>query len=262
MPGCTALTLELGQALSLPGFADRGDPLAPILAPGSPFFYPKTPLAVHLLPHPQPLFFGGDAVCSMSHPIQHFVLPHTPHCHPPPAPRGHGGDSWALAPQEELPGEPQLPGGHRGARVAGRDRREQLPQHRRPQLRAPQEGTPSPPGDRATLRGPGQVTLAGPSSAPQNAFVGLTNLGATCYVNTFLQMWFLNLELRQALYLCPSACGDGVPKDAGAWHTGVCSLPSNPTLGLGLSGRIRGGSSSCTCRRCAVSLEPSSGFWG
>uniref|UniRef100_A0A8B9TD90 Ubiquitin carboxyl-terminal hydrolase 48 n=1 Tax=Anas platyrhynchos TaxID=8839 RepID=A0A8B9TD90_ANAPL len=52
----------------------------------------------------------------------------------------------------------------------------------------------------------------------KNAFVGLTNLGATCYVNTFLQMWFLNLELRQALYLCPSTCsehtaGEGVPKD-------------------------------------------------
>ncbi|XP_066493077.1 ubiquitin carboxyl-terminal hydrolase 48 isoform X2 [Tiliqua scincoides] len=39
----------------------------------------------------------------------------------------------------------------------------------------------------------------------KSAFVGLTNLGATCYVNTFLQMWFLNLELRQALYLCPIA---------------------------------------------------------
>uniref|UniRef100_A0A674KFZ2 Ubiquitin carboxyl-terminal hydrolase 48 n=1 Tax=Terrapene triunguis TaxID=2587831 RepID=A0A674KFZ2_9SAUR len=52
----------------------------------------------------------------------------------------------------------------------------------------------------------------------KNAFVGLTNLGATCYVNTFLQMWFLNLELRQALYLCPSTCseyvtGQGIPKD-------------------------------------------------
>uniref|UniRef100_A0A452QVH8 Ubiquitin carboxyl-terminal hydrolase 48 n=1 Tax=Ursus americanus TaxID=9643 RepID=A0A452QVH8_URSAM len=34
----------------------------------------------------------------------------------------------------------------------------------------------------------------------KNSFVGLTNLGATCYVNTFLQVWFLNLELRQALY--------------------------------------------------------------
>uniref|UniRef100_A0A8C4LPB9 Ubiquitin carboxyl-terminal hydrolase 48 n=1 Tax=Equus asinus asinus TaxID=83772 RepID=A0A8C4LPB9_EQUAS len=40
----------------------------------------------------------------------------------------------------------------------------------------------------------------------KNSFVGLTNLGATCYVNTFLQVWFLNLELRQALYLCPSTC--------------------------------------------------------
>ena len=52
----------------------------------------------------------------------------------------------------------------------------------------------------------------------KNSFVGLTNLGATCYVNTFLQVWFLNLELRQALYLCPSTCsdymmGDGVQEE-------------------------------------------------
>ncbi|XP_041275377.1 ubiquitin carboxyl-terminal hydrolase 48 isoform X7 [Onychostruthus taczanowskii] len=56
----------------------------------------------------------------------------------------------------------------------------------------------------------------------KNAFVGLTNLGATCYVNTFLQMWFLNLELRQALYLCPSACGDGVPKDTDYEPQTIC----------------------------------------
>uniref|UniRef100_A0A665TDW0 Ubiquitin carboxyl-terminal hydrolase 48 n=1 Tax=Echeneis naucrates TaxID=173247 RepID=A0A665TDW0_ECHNA len=35
-----------------------------------------------------------------------------------------------------------------------------------------------------------------------NTFVGLTNLGATCYVNTFLQVWFHNLELRRSLYQC------------------------------------------------------------
>ncbi|XP_031424419.1 ubiquitin carboxyl-terminal hydrolase 48 isoform X2 [Clupea harengus] len=39
----------------------------------------------------------------------------------------------------------------------------------------------------------------------KNTFVGLTNLGATCYVNTFLQVWFHNLELRQTLYLCQNA---------------------------------------------------------
>lgn len=52
--------------------------------------------------------------------------------------------------------------------------------------------------------------------------MGLTNLGATCYVNTFLQVWFLNLELRQALYLCPSTCtdymmGDGIQEEKGEW---------------------------------------------
>uniref|UniRef100_A0A674BXK2 Ubiquitin carboxyl-terminal hydrolase 48 n=1 Tax=Salmo trutta TaxID=8032 RepID=A0A674BXK2_SALTR len=39
----------------------------------------------------------------------------------------------------------------------------------------------------------------------KNTFVGLTNLGATCYVNTFLQVWFHNLELRRTLYLCQNA---------------------------------------------------------
>ncbi|XP_052556991.1 ubiquitin carboxyl-terminal hydrolase 48-like [Tympanuchus pallidicinctus] len=50
----------------------------------------------------------------------------------------------------------------------------------------------------------------------KNAFVGLTNLGAMCYVNTFLQMWFLNLELRQALYLCSSnehTVRESIPKE-------------------------------------------------
>ncbi|XP_053308478.1 ubiquitin carboxyl-terminal hydrolase 48 [Spea bombifrons] len=35
----------------------------------------------------------------------------------------------------------------------------------------------------------------------KDTFVGLTNLGATCYVNTFVQVWFLNMEFRRALYL-------------------------------------------------------------
>lgn len=38
----------------------------------------------------------------------------------------------------------------------------------------------------------------------KNTFVGLTNLGATCYVNTFLQVWFHNLEMRRSLYQCQS----------------------------------------------------------
>lgn len=47
--------------------------------------------------------------------------------------------------------------------------------------------------------------LRSSSSLFQNTFVGLTNLGATCYVNTFLQVWFHNLELRRSLYECNSS---------------------------------------------------------
>ena len=34
----------------------------------------------------------------------------------------------------------------------------------------------------------------------QGKFVGLKNLGATCYVNTFLQLWFHNAEVRRTVY--------------------------------------------------------------
>ncbi|XP_013383086.1 ubiquitin carboxyl-terminal hydrolase 48 isoform X2 [Lingula anatina] len=34
----------------------------------------------------------------------------------------------------------------------------------------------------------------------ENAFVGLKNLGATCYVNTYLQVWFHNPTFRAAIY--------------------------------------------------------------
>ncbi|XP_066296136.1 ubiquitin carboxyl-terminal hydrolase 48-like [Branchiostoma lanceolatum] len=34
----------------------------------------------------------------------------------------------------------------------------------------------------------------------EGSFVGLKNLGATCYVNTFLQVWFQNQEFRSAMY--------------------------------------------------------------
>ncbi|XP_071805527.1 ubiquitin carboxyl-terminal hydrolase 48-like [Asterias amurensis] len=34
----------------------------------------------------------------------------------------------------------------------------------------------------------------------KDSFVGLKNLGATCYVNTFLQVWFHNRSFRRALY--------------------------------------------------------------
>ncbi|XP_074654774.1 ubiquitin carboxyl-terminal hydrolase 48-like [Tubulanus polymorphus] len=48
----------------------------------------------------------------------------------------------------------------------------------------------------------------------QGSFVGLKNLGATCYVNTLLQVWFHNIEFRAVIYkyydkptasLCPAA---------------------------------------------------------
>ncbi len=34
----------------------------------------------------------------------------------------------------------------------------------------------------------------------ENKFVGLTNLGATCYINCLLQLWFHNPSFRKAIY--------------------------------------------------------------
>ena len=34
----------------------------------------------------------------------------------------------------------------------------------------------------------------------QGELIGLRNLGATCYVNTYLQLWFHNLDFRKAIY--------------------------------------------------------------
>lgn len=35
----------------------------------------------------------------------------------------------------------------------------------------------------------------------EGSFVGLKNLGATCYLNSFLQVWYHNPVFRQALYM-------------------------------------------------------------
>ncbi|XP_039611699.1 ubiquitin carboxyl-terminal hydrolase 48 isoform X1 [Polypterus senegalus] len=47
----------------------------------------------------------------------------------------------------------------------------------------------------------------------KNTFVGLTNLGATCYVNTFLQVWFHNLDMRRAIYLCQNSRAEELAVD-------------------------------------------------
>lgn len=42
-----------------------------------------------------------------------------------------------------------------------------------------------------------------------NIPVGLRNLGATCYANAFLQVWFQDLAFRSAVYKCqPSEASD------------------------------------------------------
>uniref|UniRef100_A0A674E565 Ubiquitin carboxyl-terminal hydrolase 48 n=1 Tax=Salmo trutta TaxID=8032 RepID=A0A674E565_SALTR len=56
----------------------------------------------------------------------------------------------------------------------------------------------------------------------KNTFVGLTNLGATCYVNTFLQVWFHNLELRRTLYLCQNTRAEEHDMDSDYEPRSIC----------------------------------------
>ncbi|KAL0978076.1 hypothetical protein UPYG_G00165600 [Umbra pygmaea] len=56
----------------------------------------------------------------------------------------------------------------------------------------------------------------------KNTFVGLTNLGATCYVNTFLQVWFHNLELRRTLYLCQNPRAEEHDMDSDYEPRSIC----------------------------------------
>ncbi|KAM7427191.1 Ubiquitin carboxyl-terminal hydrolase 48 [Porites harrisoni] len=51
---------------------------------------------------------------------------------------------------------------------------------------------------------------------PENAFVGLRNLGATCYVNTLLQVWFHNPTFRSAMYkyVSPETPGNDLKQES------------------------------------------------
>ena len=56
----------------------------------------------------------------------------------------------------------------------------------------------SPPGDSAYS--PSGALDAPPSDRAASNFVGLDNQGATCYMNSLLQTWFMTPEIRGALY--------------------------------------------------------------
>lgn len=128
--------------------------------------------------------------------------------------------------QKELQRESQLSCGYRGTGMAWGDWWKHFPQYRWPKFRASRQGTGNcsltclyfsnhqsviaellkswniilrTEMDEYVIR---QMIDSFFFFLSQNTFVGLTNLGATCYVNTFLQVWFHNLELRRSLYQC------------------------------------------------------------
>lgn len=113
--------------------------------------------------------------------------------------------------QEELQRKSQLSCGYWWTGLAWGYRWKCFPQYWRPKLRAPWQGISLTQPHTLLIVRLGEClkrsfilsfNLPRPFVLFQNTFVGLTNLGATCYVNTFLQVWFHNLELRRSLYQC------------------------------------------------------------
>lgn len=104
LAGCTALALELGQALSLPGFPDKGSCLVPYLPLGS-LFCLKTPSSS---PPPSSYmatgFCGGGVPCLIPFNIMCFPIP--PLCHPSQPPRDMGVIVGVWLPRRNCRGNP------------------------------------------------------------------------------------------------------------------------------------------------------------
>lgn len=138
--------------------------------------------------------------------------------------------------QKKLQRESKLPCCHWWTGVAWRNWWKHLPQYWRSKFGASRQGTARTNTSFIQKRRslatqmpncPCALSLAGslahwPSFLLfQNTFVGLTNLGATCYVNTFLQVWFHNLELRRSLYECSNSRAQEHNPDSGIPDTWV-----------------------------------------
>ena len=92
--------------------------------------------------------------------------------------------------------------------------------------------------------------IVGSASEEASGFVGLSNQGATCYMNSLLQSLFMTPEFRAGVYKIPVETDSAKQKDS------ICFQLQSLFASMQLSKKVMGGVMGCCATACCVCTGP------